>query len=266
MQMRRPGKIAPEKFAGGAFALDLDTAKEAIVKTIGAVLNLEGDKAAFALSEVVDENMAAAARAHAVEQGKDIAARAMIAFGGAAPLHAARLGKKLGVETIIIPADAGVGSAVGFLLAPAAYEVVRSRPMRLDQLDDAVVAALYEEMREEAEQVVRAAAGDAPLTELRSVYMRYAGQGYEIPVEITDDGGPLAQRLRTSFERAYEALYGRTIPSMPIEALTWSLSLTGAAPEVETKRTPKQTHTVSAKKQRPVFDFGEGKKTGLRRY
>ena len=248
------GKITPEKFAGGAFALDLDAAEKAIAKTIGRPLKLEGDKAAFALSEVVDENMAAAARAHAVEQGKDIAARAMIAFGGAAPLHAARLGEKLGVETIIIPADAGVGSAVGFLLAPAAYEVVRSRPMRLDQLDEVVVAALYDEMSEEAEQVVRAAAGDAPLTVTRSVYMRYAGQGYEIPVEITDGGGGMAQQLRASFEKTYEALYGRTIPSMPIEALTWSLSLSGPAPQAETKTAPGEKHSVTASEQHSVFD------------
>jgi len=248
------GKIAPDKFAGGAFTLDLDAAKQAIAKAIGAPLNLEDDKAGFALSEVVDENMAAAARAHAVEQGKDIAARTMIAFGGAAPLHAARLGEKLGVEKIIVPADAGVGSAVGFLLAPVAYEVVRSRPMHLDQLDENVISALYGEMHEEAVQVVRAAAGEAPLREVRTVYMRYAGQGYEIPIDIIDGPKPLRQRLQLSFEKAYEALYGRTIPSMPVEALTWSLSLSGPAPQSETIQGSKETRRVTAKKERSVFD------------
>ena len=91
--------------------------------------------AAFGVGEIVDENMANAARVHAVERGDDVEDRTLIAFGGAAPLHAARLAEKLGIDRIVIPPDAGVGSAVGFLRAPVAYEVVRSRYMRLDRFD-----------------------------------------------------------------------------------------------------------------------------------
>ncbi len=247
------GKIAPERFAGGAFAIDESAARLSIIDTLGRSLKLPEDKAAFALCEVVDENMAAAARAHGVEQGKDIAARTMVAFGGAAPLHAARVGEKLGVKQIIIPADAGVGSAVGFLLAPPAYEVVRSRPMGIDMLDELVIDALFREMRDEAAPIVEAASDGEALSEEWRVLMRYAGQGYEIPVAIADGAGSLRSRLREGFEAAYETLYGRTIPSVPIEALTWSLSLSGAARSLEAAPAPSPFAAARAS-VRKVFD------------
>jgi N-methylhydantoinase A len=175
--------------------------------------------------------MAAAARAHAAEFGLDLGSRDMIAFGGAAPLHAARLGEKLGVRRIVIPADAGVGSAVGFLLAPVAYEVVRSRYQALSELRPDVVNTLMAEMRAEALAVVRQGVGplarDAELGESRHAYMRYRGQGHEIPVAL-----PVAEyseadraRFRDAFEAAYRQLYGRTIDGVEIEALSWTLTI-----------------------------------------
>src|SRR6202041_3431528 len=108
-------------------------------------------EAARGIVEIVDETMASAARVHAVENGKDTAGRTLIAFGGAAPLHAARLAQKLGITRIVIPVDAGVGSAHGFLDAPIAYEVVRTLLLRLDRLDTAALDALFADMRAEAE-------------------------------------------------------------------------------------------------------------------
>jgi N-methylhydantoinase A len=183
---------------------------------------------------VVDENMAAAARAHAAEFGLDLASRDMVAFGGAAPLHAARLGDKLGVRRIVIPADAGVGSAVGFLLAPVAYEVVRSRRQALSALAPAVVNELMADMRAEALATVRqavrlgvGAAADAALLETRHAYMRYCGQGHEIPVPLPPGDYGKAHRhvFREAFEAAYRQLYGRTIDGVEIEALSWTLMI-----------------------------------------
>ena len=186
------------------------------------------DTAAFGVSEVVDENMAAAARAHAAEFGMDLGSRDMVAFGGAAPLHAARLGEKLGVNRIIVPAEAGVGSAVGFLLAPVAFEVVRSRRQNLSALQLDVVNTLFGDMRDEALAVVRQGVREGHLEETRHAYMRYVGQGHEIPVSLPVE--PYRERhgtvFRAAFEAAYTQLYGRVIGGVDIEVLSWTLTIT----------------------------------------
>lgn len=263
------GRIEAKRFAGGAITLDESAARQAMT-VVAAPLGLDAEDAAFAISEVVDENMAAAARAHGVEQGKDIRARTLIAFGGAAPLHAARLAEKLGCRTVIVPQGAGVGSAIGFLLAPPAYEIVRSLPMRVDAFDAARADEMFASMRQEAENVVRAAAGDVPLTEERCAYMRYAGQGHEIAVPLRDEiqslpaGAPPAPRrvtkdaaLLSAFESAYRSIYGRTIPGMAIEVMSWSLKLSAIAPAppaIAADPTPKARTAV---KTQSVFDAAE---------
>ncbi len=248
------GRIIPEAFAGGSIALDVNAARSAMERDVGASLGLDADGAAFGVSEMVDENMAAAARAHAVEQGKDIRRRAMIAFGGAAPLHAARLAEKLGLDRIIVPEGAGVGSAIGFLLAPASYEIIRSLPMRLDQLDAGRADALFDELRAEAESVVRAADPEARLIETRSAFMRYVGQGYEIPTPI--EAKIDAPVLRAAFENAYHALYGRIIPGMAIEILSWSLRVSASAPPSAKIDPPSARRMAKATTVREVFDAG----------
>jgi N-methylhydantoinase A len=228
----RLGRIYPPKFAGGEFELDIQAANLALQAGVAAPLDIEIDMAAFGISEVVDENMAAAARAHAAEFGLDLGHRDMVAFGGAAPLHAARLGDKLGVNRIIVPTEAGVGSAVGFLLAPVAYEVVRSRHQNLSTLHSDVVNSLMEEMREEALAVVRQGTSHEELLETRQAYMRYVGQGHEIavdlPVAVYVDAD--AQVFQQAFEDAYVQMYGRTIAGVSIEVLSWTLTI--SAPEM----------------------------------
>jgi len=224
------GKLDPTNFAGGSMDLDLAAAERALHSVAGP-LSLTPQMAAHGISEVVNENMATAARAHLAEWGKATEGRVMIAFGGAAPLHAALLAHKLKLDRVVIPAHAGVGSAIGFLIAPVRYEVVRSRYMKLTSLDPSVVDGIMQEMRVEAQSVVGSVASNETLLENRKAFMRYCGQGFEIAVELPAAKGLLqASELRQRFDDAYRELYGRTIPDLDVEILSWTLTLSAPAP------------------------------------
>ena len=233
------GRIDPSGFSGGRMALDAEAAAAALRREVAEPLELAVELAALGVSEIVDENMANAARVHAIESGKDARGRTLVAFGGAAPLHAARLAEKLGLDRVLVPSNAGVGSAVGFLRAPIAYEIVRSGLQRLDAFDPAAANALLAAMRGEAEAVVRCGAPDARLTETRSAFMRYRGQGHEIAVPLPTKpyAAADAATLRAAFEDAYRRLYSRIIPGVEIELLSWVLLLS-APPPVEPAAAP----------------------------
>jgi N-methylhydantoinase A len=251
------GRIDPRNFAGGKIALDPSGALDAITTHVAAPLSLPVQEAARGIAEIVDEVMASAARVHAVENGKDTSGRTLIAFGGAAPLHAARLAQKLGIKRVVIPVDAGVGSAHGFLEAPVAYEVVRTRLVRLDALDQPIIGHMFDEMRAEAEAVVRQAAPEGALTETRTAFMRYRGQGHEVAVPLPD-GELDAASLRAAFDATYAKLYGRTIPRLEIEAVSWTLAL--AQQIALPQREPESDDGVAATPQGQVrmIDTGSG--------
>ncbi len=221
------GRINPASFAGGKITLAPEKSEAAIAAAIGEPLGLSNDIAAAGVDEIVNENMANAARVHAIEHGKDTADRTLVAFGGAAPLHAARLADKLGIDRVIVPKGAGVGSAVGFLMAPIGYEVVRTRLVDLRDFDPEYVNGIFADMRQEAEGVVRLGAPDAGLVEIRTAYMRYRGQGHEISVQLPSrpfaaDDVTMLQEL---FDTSYAAHFSRIIPNLNVEILTWTLTL-----------------------------------------
>jgi N-methylhydantoinase A len=250
------GRIDPSEFAAGAVPLAPERAKASIAEQVGAPLALEPTEAAFGIAEMVDEAMANAARVHAIEWGKEISHRSVIAFGGAAPLHAARLAQKLEINRVIIPPSAGVGSAVGFLYAPISFEVVRSRYLRLADFDPEAVNALIEEMLAEATAVVRQGAPEGPLEEQLMAAMRYLGQGHEVTVELPSERFAAADReaLRAAFEARYESLYGRTIPDLEVEILSWAATVrtvVAAAPRLpDVLRRP----TKAEARRRQVYD------------
>ncbi|GGG23496.1 methylhydantoinase [Caldovatus sediminis] len=251
------GRLDPARFAGGTIPLLLDRAQAALERDVGAALGADAVAAAAGVAEIVDETMASAARVHAVEHGKDTAERTLIAFGGAAPLHAARLAQKLGMRRVVVPVGAGVGSAYGFLRAPIAYEVVRTRHMRLDAFDAAMLNALFAGMRAEAEAVVRlGAAPGEPLNEVRTAFMRYRGQGHEIavPLPSRDFAPGDAGDLRARFEAAYTALFGRTIPRLEVETLTWALALATERPLPPRAPEPPGAPPPPPAGRRAVFD------------
>jgi N-methylhydantoinase A len=221
------GKLSGAWFADGKLAFDAAASATAVNEGVGKPLNLAVTEAAHAIAEVVEENMASASRAHAAEWGRSLEGRTLIAFGGAAPLHAAALARKLKISDVLVPGGAGVGSALGFLLAPVRFEVVRSDYTRLGSLDVKRVEGLLQDMRTEAEAVVVGAAPKVEYLEHRQAFMRYVGQGYEVAVEVKS--GPLeATVLQEGFDAAYRGLYGRTIPGMDIEILSWTLAVTAA--------------------------------------
>ncbi len=226
------GRLDPDNFAGGAIPLSKALSETALKTGLSVQTGLEPDEAAFGVTEMVDENMANAARVHTVENGRDVEAFTMIAFGGGAPLHACRLCEKLGVAELIIPPAAGVGSAVGFLKAPFSYEASKGLFQRLDRFDSAAVNAALTALEAEARGFVAAGAENAVTETKLTAMMRYAGQGWEIPVVLpyrpfTEAG--LAE-LRSAFEDAYRTLFGRLIDGLQIEVTNWSVTVASLVP------------------------------------
>ncbi|MEM6578380.1 MAG: hydantoinase/oxoprolinase family protein [Pseudomonadota bacterium] len=221
------GYICPDLFAEGQFDIDAAAARDAIAEHIAKPLDDYADEAARGISRMVDENMASAARMHAVEAGKNITTRTMIAFGGNGPLHACRLARAAGIRRILIPPNPGVGSAVGFLYAPVSFETVRSRYSMLQNLDFEAINALLDDMETEAREIVRQGAPGAELRLSRRAFMRYHGQGHEIEINLPDQPlgtGDVAMLTRT-FEDSYAAQFSRPVPGMEIEILNWAVGV-----------------------------------------
>ena len=244
------GRLNPENFAGGSIRLNVENASKALDSVIGSKLGFKTSHTALGVSEIVDENMSNAARVHAIESGVDIETYTIVAFGGAAPIHVARLAEKLNIQKIVIPPGAGVGSALGFLQAPVSYEVIRSYYQKLDDLDYHGINQLLHSMRKEATDVVEPGAQGQKTREIRTAFMRYIGQGHEVSVEIpvkleeAELDSQSSGRLTIAFETEYTRLYGRTIPSLEIEILTWSLL-------VSTKESDGLAINMSAKSYAP---------------
>jgi N-methylhydantoinase A len=256
------GKLDPNNFAGGAIKLDEDAARNAILSEVGDRLSLDARATAFGICEVVDENMANAARVHAVENGKNISDNVMIAFGGAAPLHAARLCEKLGIDRCLVPQGAGVGSAIGFLKAPFGYEALASRLVRLSKFDVCEVNGLLGELKRSAESFVRAGTSGSIHFEI-TAFMRYAGQGWEIPVPLPDEpfGDDASARFKQWFQESYQNFFGRAIDGLgdlEIEIVTWSVKATDIRPVGAQRPLAGDSRTVEPEVSRDVFDPATG--------
>lgn len=226
------GRLDPTNFAGGQLHLDLSAAGEAITTKVGNLLDLSLEATALGISEIVDENMTAAAQSHATEWGKSVRDRTLIAFGGAAPLHAARMLEKMNLARVIIPEGAGVGSAIGFIFAPISYEVVRSRHMLLSEFDEQLVTEILKDMRAEANSVVLSALHESEeVKESATAFMRYVGQGHEVTVHFSSTAVSKLL-LQQQFVETYASLYGRGIPDAEIEVMSWTLNVSTTVQDV----------------------------------
>ncbi|MBZ7927135.1 hydantoinase/oxoprolinase family protein (plasmid) [Ensifer adhaerens] len=255
------GRLDADEFAGGAMKLDATASDRAMHADIASKLDTDIATAAYGLSEVVDENMSNAARMHAVENGKELSEFTMIAFGGAAPIHAARLCEKLGIADLLIPPGAGVGSAIGFLRAPFGFESVRSAYSRLSRFDAAAINRTISELVAEATSFVRSGAPDADPNLECTAYMRYVGQGWEVPItiDVRDYAGCDGDLFRTLFDAQYEHFFGRVIDGLDVEIVSWSLRATSkVTPPARISKVGKAGN-ATVRGTREIFDVQEGR-------
>jgi N-methylhydantoinase A len=228
------GYLDPAFFLGGEMALDLEGARRVIHDRVAKPLGLELEAAAYGIHQLANENMASAARIHAVERATDVGRLPVFAFGGAGPVHAWGVAGILGSPKVIYPFGAGVMSAVGFLVAPMAFDFVRTLPGSLETMDWDAVDRVLGEMAEDGRQILGRTIDPTAVGFQRSADMRYRKQGYEIRVPLPD--GPLGPdrvgEVQAAFERVYTGLYGHTIANTPIDVVSWRVVALGPKPEL----------------------------------
>ncbi|MBV6401100.1 MAG: Acetophenone carboxylase gamma subunit [Anaerolineales bacterium] len=229
------GYLNADYFANGSIRLDASAAEKAF-ESLAKELDISTTKAAWGIHQLVNENMAAAARVHAAERGLDIQKYAMVTTGGAGPVHASGVAERLNVRTVIVPPIAGVGSAFGFLLAPISFDFTRSYLTRIDQVDAQLLMKILRDLEAEGRGIVMnagVAAEDIHVT--RSVDMRYLRQGYEIRVEFEGNeiNAQTLSMLEKRFEEEYMRFYGVLCEGVPIQAVNWRVVVSGPALEIE---------------------------------
>jgi N-methylhydantoinase A len=243
------GYLDPDYFLGGRLKLDLAAARHAIKEKIADRSGISVEEAAWGIHQIVNENMANAARIHTLERGKDPRRFPIFAFGGAGPVHGFRIAKALGSPTLIVPFGAGVTSAVGFLTAPLAFDFVRSWPGALDRLDWAKANELLAEMEAEGQELLEAS-GVSPeqISHRREADLRYVGQGHEIrvPLPSGEINSNSVATITASFEEVYRRLYERLSHSVPIEIINWRVTSSGPTPQVRLQATPTEQGTAQS--------------------
>jgi N-methylhydantoinase A len=231
------GMLDADAFLGGDMPLDAEAARAA-AEAVGSSLGLDAIEVAAGIHEIVNQNMAAAARMHAVEQGVDLRGIPLLAFGGAGPVHACGVAEMLDSDRVIFPVNASVLSAFGTLVSPVRIDLARSMPRRLDRVDVAERDAMLDALRAEGRRVLAAAGSPPDAVQFRyGIDARYAGQGNEVTVWVGEgDSWPATDdEVLAEFEAEYRRIYGLTIPDVAVEVVTWRLAASaesdGVAPQ-----------------------------------
>ena len=222
-------------FLGGKMRLDIEAARRALSGSAER-LGMQVEQMAWGVHQIVNENMANAARAHLGERGKDPRNMPLYAFGGAGPIHGCQVAEILHLPAVISPIGAGVGSTFGLLAAPLAFDFVRSAYSRLDKLNWDFVNALLDEMSRDGQEVLESSGLTASeISYQRSADVRYVGQGHEVSVPLPD--GVLNEnhigQVTATFEQVYQTLYGRKGPEVPLEVINWRVVASGPRPEMD---------------------------------
>ena len=255
------GYLDSESFLGGAMSLDRAAARSAIQTSLADPLGISAEEAAWGIHETVTGNMAQAAAVHAIEKGLNISRFSLVPIGGAGPVHACSMARKMGVEKLICPAGAGVASAIGMLGSPISFEIAKTNLARLDSVNWPSIHKMIHDMSDRGRALIRdAGIGEETVTVQYSAMMRYVGQGYEVEVpieEITVKNGDVTA-VAECFAESYQRRFGRT-EKMPPETVTWRVVVSGPRPpliEAVRHSTGKAAKELGEAKHRPVW-FGD---------
>jgi N-methylhydantoinase A len=219
------GYLDPNYFLGGTMPLDKSASEKAIEEKVAKPLGTQVTEAAFGIHDLINETMAAAAKTHIAEKGGNPNIVTISAFGGAGPVHAYGLAKKIGASRVMVPPLAGVGSALGFFTAPVAFDLTRSHREALDDADFKQIEQLFEALEKEGAAILQEAEKDQKIIFERTLMMRFVGQGAETDLII--DNKPFdhwkKEDIRALFDAVYQKLYGRTYPETPVEFVTFKV-------------------------------------------
>jgi len=219
------GYLDENYFLGGEMKLDKESAGRGIEEKIAKPLDVPFMQAVWGIHDLINETMAAAAKTHIAEKGGNPEIVTVVAFGGAGPVHAYGLAKKLGAPRLIVPPNAGVGSALGFFTAPRAFDLVRSHKVSLDAADFSEIEKIFKEMEVEGVRTLQKSGTVEEIKFDRSVDVRFVGQGSETNIHIPETSFMSVKKedVRKRFDDIYEKLYGRTYPDSPVEFINFKV-------------------------------------------
>jgi len=245
------GYLDGEFFLGGKMKLDTARAQKTIGDTVGQELGIDAQRAAWGIHEIINEDVARAFRVHASERGFDYRGCTMVAFGGAGPVHALRIARKLKIPRVVLPVGAGVMSALGLLASPLSFEVVRSKVMRIDGMTKDGFAEQFEPMIAEAKgQLEQAGVRSKDIKLILGLDMRYYGQGYELEVTLpASDPATAFERLPEIFAKEYEQIFRMSFLTQPVEVVNWKVEARGPLPDMhEAKMSTASNATRASRK------------------
>jgi N-methylhydantoinase A len=219
------GYLDENYFLGGEMKLDREAARRGIEEKIARPLGVSFIQAIWGIHDLINETMAGAAKTHIAEKGGNPKIVTVAAFGGAGPVHAYGLAKKLGAPRLLVPPNAGVGSALGFFTAPRAFDMVRSHKASLNEADFNEIEKIYQQMEDEGAKTLQKSGEAEDIRFERSVDARFVGQGSETTVSIPEKSFTDVNReaVRNRFDETYKRLYGRTYPDSPVEFINFRI-------------------------------------------